>query len=335
MKTKIQALINRILIIGLICILASGCKKKEESEPTPLPSPTLTTTDVLEVLMYTAKSGGSIGSDGGSTVTARGVCWSTKDKPTISDNKTNDGSGAGSFTSKLNNLLPNTKYYLRAYATNGNGTGYGPTLVFTTVSDKLTDIDGNEYPVIQIGNQVWMAENLKTTRLNNGMSISNLTDNTEWIYSLSPAYCWYNNDMATYKNTYGGLYNWYAVNSGRLCPEGWHVPTVNDWEALIFYLGDKTIAGNKLKETGTTHWYNNPNATNETGFTGLPGGERADNGAFVDVRYYGLFWSSSENENEYGKAYNYVLGYQSNGLDKYNNGKFFGFSVRCIKDINN
>lgn len=136
--------------------------------------------------------------------------------------------------------------------------------------------------------------------------------------------------MASYKGTYGALYNWHAVNSGRYIRGGWHVPAVNDWEALIFYLGVEYTAGLKLKEAGTTLGNDNPNATNENGFTGLPGGERTDLGAFCDLRYYGFFWSS--NENEYGMAYDYLLGYLSNGFYKYCNKKFFGLSLRCIKD---
>jgi len=156
------------------------------------------------------------------------------------------------------------------------GTAYGTQVSFTTLmSGQFSDIDGNVYNTITIGTQIWMKENLKTTKYNDGSSIPLVTDNTAWINLSTPGYCWYNNDAATYKSAYGAMYNWYTVNTGKICPPNWHVPTDTQWETLITYLGGKIIAGGKMKETGTAHWTSpNIGATNETGFTALPGGYR-------------------------------------------------------------
>lgn len=168
-------------------------------------------------------------------------------------------------------------------------------------AQTVTDIDGNVYNTVTIGTQTWMAENLKTTRYNDGTPIPLISDSIAlvgyqkvqfWKLLNTGAYCWYNH-KAEYKNIYGALYNSYAVNTNRLCPSGWHVPTFGDWRTLTSYLVD-SIAGGKLKENGIEHW-NIPNigATNETGFTALPGGGRSEDGYFFDLGYRGIFWSSA------------------------------------------
>ena len=157
----------------------------------------------------------------------------------------------------------------------------------------VTDIDGNVYDIIEIGTQSWMAENLKVTRLNDGSGIDNTTDNNTWSTLSGSAYCWYDNN-ASNKNAYGGLYNYYAVQTGKLCPMGWHVPTKNDWEKLQTFLGGEGVAGGKMKETGTTYWASpNTGANNESGFNARGGGVRLSNGTFGDLKNYGLWWSSS------------------------------------------
>ncbi len=139
----------------------------------------------------------------------------------------------------------------------------------------VTDIDNNHYEAVRIGSQLWMAENLKTTRYNDGTPIPLVTDSLEWDNLVTPAYCWYRNDPVTYGETYGALYNLHVVSTGILCPSGWHVPSDAEWTVLSDYLGGESVAGGKLKEAGTTHWYTpNAGATNETGFTALPGGIR-------------------------------------------------------------
>jgi len=247
--------------------------------------PVITTTVVDNITPNSATSGGNITSDGGAPVTARGVCWSTNQNPTIADNTTNDGSGTGSFTSGITGLSPGQTYYVRAYATNSAGTGYGDEKSFTTLfcPSTVTGNDGNVYQVVRIGNQCWMAENLRTTRYANGDAIPQVTGNSTWSSLSTGAWCWYDNDNQ-YENPYGKLYNWHAVADSRnICPAGWHVPTDAEWDALANFLGGSNVAGGKMKATGTAHW-NSPNtdATNSSGFTGLPGGYRY---------YYGYFYS--------------------------------------------
>lgn len=339
MKTKYKILVYPILIIGLCCLLLNSCKKKDDNTPTPGPTPTLTTAEVTNVLINTAKCGGTISSDGGSTITEKGVCWSTHTSPTTSDNKTNDGAGAGLFTSEIKGLLPATTYYLRAYATTSNGTGYGSSMVFTTLSDNLTDIEGNVYKTVQIGDQIWMAENLKTTKYNDGTNIPLVTNGDDWSILTTPAYCWYNNDMASNKLTYGALYNWYAIHTGKLCPVGWHVPSDAEWYTMEHYV-DSTIndpnvinyrgtdCGTKLKNT--SGWDNSGNGTNNYNFKALPGGGRYLGGAFFHIGDIGNWWSSTEYQNTNG-WFRTLLG-NSPASYRTNGNKFLGFSVRCIRD---
>ena len=298
----------------------------------PVEVPTLTTTAVTEITRTTASSGGNITDDGGGAVTSRGVCWSTSTNPTTADSHTTDGEGTGTFTSILTGLIQATTYYVRAYATNSAGTAYGNQEVYTTPPGSVTDADGNVYQTIAIGTQTWMVANLKTTKYNNGTDIPPVTDNTEWINLESPGYCWYDNDEASYKDTYGALYNWYAVNTGMLCPDGWHVPTDSEWTALEDYLGGWEEAGGKLKETGTAHW-NSPNtgASNESGFTALPGGVRNHTtGIFESIGLYGDWWS--ETEIDINTSWFRDLSYSSISVEKIIGHKEYGFSIRCIKD---
>jgi uncharacterized protein (TIGR02145 family) len=203
--------------------------------------------------------------------------------------------------------------------TNGNQTG------------TLTDKDGNTYKTVTIGTQTWMAENLKTTQYNDGTPIPLVTDANAWYNLSTPGYCWYNNEEATYKATYGALYNWYTVNTGKLCPTGWHVPTDAEWTVLTDFLGGEAVAGGKLKEAGFTHWYDpNTSATNETGFTALPGGYRGGGGYFYGIGYYGGWWSSTEGDAD-GAWGRYVY-YSNSDVYRNYNDKLVGFSVRCVRD---
>jgi uncharacterized protein (TIGR02145 family) len=194
----------------------------------------------------------------------------------------------------------------------------------------VTDADGNRYQTVTIGKQVWMSENLKTTKYNDGTAIPLVTDNTEWG-KATPGYCWYNNDQATYGNTYGAIYNWHTVRTGKLCPVGWHVPTDKEWTILTTYLGGESIAGGKLKETGFNHWFSpNTGASNEAGFTALPGGNRHFNGSFNYIGNFGYWWSGPEGTNDL--AWYRYIGYNFSSAGRYNYGNELGFSVRCVKD---
>jgi len=192
------------------------------------------------------------------------------------------------------------------------------------------DGDGNHYDTVVIGTQVWLKENLKTTRYNDGVQIPLVTGNDKWASMTSGIYCWYDNNPE-YKEIYGALYNWYAVNTGKLCPKGWHVPSDTEWSTLINYLGGKKVAGGKLKENGTTHWKSpNVDATNETGFTALPGGCRYFNGSFYGLTVSGYWWSASDSDTY--KAWYRDIGYYYSYICRDIFPKRNGLSVRCVRD---
>jgi uncharacterized protein (TIGR02145 family) len=302
---------------------------------------TLSTQSLSSISSTTAATGGNISSDGGATITARGVCWSTTANPTTTDSKTIDGVGIGSFTSSLTGLSANTIYYVRAYATNSVGTAYGNEISFTTASygTPVTDADGNIYNTVTIGTQTWMAENLKTTKYNDGSTIPLVTDNAAWAALTTPGYSWYNNDSVSYSATYGALYNWYSLNTGILCPTGWHVPIDNEWKTLEMYLGltqaeadttgwRGTEQGTQLKNT--SGWNSGGNGTNNIGFSALPGGLRYSFGSFWDGGSKGHWWSSTEFDASY--AWNRSIYYGYGNVFRLNYEKQNGFSVRCLKD---
>jgi uncharacterized protein (TIGR02145 family) len=214
---------------------------------------------------------------------------------------------------------------------NKNDNNSNPTL------GTVIDIDGNIYHIVTIGTQVWMVENLKTTKMNDGTAIPLVTDGTAWSILTTPGYCWYKNDPATYKTPYGALYNWYAVNTGKLCPTGWHVPTDAEWTRLTTYLGGETVAGGKMKSTGTigggTGLWQNPNtgATNESGFTGVPAGCLNIDGTFIGIGYSSYCWSSSDYD--IGSAWLRYLDANNSNVLKVGVSKSNGFSVRCLRDL--
>ncbi len=248
--------------------------------------PTVTTSPVTSVTDVTATGGGEVTENGGGTVSAKGVCWSTESEPTLSDDFTSDGTGTGVFTSNLSGLTKSTTYYVRAYATNLAGTAYGEEVTFRTYEGTVSDYNGNNYWTVKIGDQVWMAQNLKTTRYADGSDIPLVEGGTAWDALVAPdkGYCWYEN-MTSHRDTYGGLYNWAAAMNGAAgsdanpsgiqgaCPDGWHLPSDAEWTVLSDYLGGGGVAGGKMKEAGTVLWDSpNTGATNESGFSALPAG---------------------------------------------------------------
>lgn len=318
-------------------------------ESAPIQTAVVTTDPVSSVRSASAVSGGFVNSTGGASITAKGICWSTATGPTLEDPHTMDGTGDEHYMSQLTGLSGNTTYFVRAYTTNIAGTAFGNELSFKTFSDSaavvlfnpilfnpqltygtIMDYDWNTYKTIQIGTQIWMAENLKATSFNNGEQIANLSEEAIWTDYPLDAFCWYDNDIA-FKTNYGSLYNWHAIKTGKLCPTGWHVPSSEDFNSLITYLGGENGADGKLKETGTVHWLSpSTAANNESGFSALPGGYLSS-GEFMSFRIAGYWWSSSENDSE---SASYML-------LEYNNGtagvepaglKTTGMSVRCIKD---
>jgi len=281
-------------------------------------APTVTTASITNITETTATSGGNVTVQGSSSVSARGVCWSTTQNPTTSDAKTADGSGTGSFTSNVTGLTANTPYYVRAYATNSEGTSYGSQVSFTTTGGSagepcpgmptITDSrDGQVYPTVQIGSQCWLQKNM------------NYSTGNSWCYDNNSSNC----------NTYGRLYDWQTAFGA--CPSGWHLPSDAEWTALTDFLGGESVAGGKMKEAGIVHWASpNTGATNSSGFTALPGGYRYNSGGFDNLTYYTNFWLSTELSSTTAWARSLV--YNNEDVYRYNNLKPNGFSARCIQD---
>ncbi len=298
----------------------------------------VTTGDVTDITHESAVSGGEVTDDGGLGVTARGVVWSYYEDPTVDDNQgmTSDGTGTGEFNSDITGLLSDQIYYVRAYATNSEGTSYGEEKSFETEREPVYDIDGNKYTTVDIGNQTWMVENLRTTKLNDESPITEVTDGADWAAQTEPAYSWYANYGEKFKDVMGALYNFYTVATGKLCPDGWRVPTDNDWQELIKILDGAEVAGGKLKST-TVHWSSpNEGATNESGFTALPGGLRFgdaegefDEGEFVYLNELGAWWAYLFTWDKGGRSY--ILSYATEFIGKTDAPLNVGMSVRCIK----
>ncbi|HNW88911.1 MAG TPA: fibrobacter succinogenes major paralogous domain-containing protein [Bacteroidales bacterium] len=205
-------------------------------------------------------------------------------------------------------------------------------LIIKTQAQTVTDIDGNVYNIVNIGTQVWMAENLRVTKYKDGTAIPLVSNETSWAYLTSPGFCWYLNNDTTYGDIYGALYNWYAVNTAKLCPAGWHVPRDAEWTELANYLGGLSVAGGKLKETGTEHWASpNTGATNETYFTALPGGSRTADGSFSAMGSFGIFWSTDTVSAAHAKSR--ALSFNNDDMTSNINLKTQGVSVRCLCDL--
>jgi len=197
----------------------------------------------------------------------------------------------------------------------------------------VTDSDGKVYNTVVIGTQCWMAENLSTTRYKDGSPIPLVSEDIIWIGLTSPGYCWYDNDSMLYYNTYGALYNWHAVNTGNLCPYGWHVPSISDWHLLITNVGGYSVAGGKLKETGWDHW-NMPNegATDEFGYTARPGGSRGNfSGDYFSIQELGRWWTATPGSQGWDASMR-TMYYWDDDIVSASAHKRNGFSVRCIKD---
>lgn len=196
----------------------------------------------------------------------------------------------------------------------------------------VTDYEGTIYKTIKIGKQLWMGENLRSTRLNDGTKLANITDGMIWgnPVASAPAYCWYNNDSISYMSTYSALYNYYAVKTTKLCPTGWHVPSDGEWTTMVALFGQPGESGGKLCEAGDLHWQFNMYATNESGFTALPGGHRYINyGAFLEMGKAGYWWTSTPWDSY--QAYYHGI-YPGIGVISAWVENGVGYSIRCIKD---
>jgi uncharacterized protein (TIGR02145 family) len=202
-----------------------------------------------------------------------------------------------------------------------------PAIAYGTISD----IDGNRYKTVKIGDQWWMAENLKTTKLNNGDIIPGITDNVKWAVQTSPAYCWYGDHSGSFAQAYGAYYCWFAVKTGKLCPVGWHVPKESEWNQLSDFSGGKNIAGGKLKSKSSGYWKSpNTGASDEVGFNALPGGFRNFSGAYASTGEVGYWWLAEQFSNS--EALFRCLTFDSIIMYEGYIPKQTGMPVRCIKD---
>jgi uncharacterized protein (TIGR02145 family) len=415
------------IVFLIFSIILNSCRKEEV--------PTVTTSEITNITGTTASSGGIVTNEGTSSVITRGVCWSTSTKPTIADRKTSDGGGAGIFLSYITGLRGgHADYFVRAYATNNEGTGYGLEMLLTTLGQiplaetqlptnisslgvvtlngavnpnylttnvtfeygttvsygnyiesvqnqlaengtsskvyaivtgldagttyhfrikavnslgttvghditfippsPVIDIEGNVYQTVTIGEQTWMAENLKTTKFNNGDLLGTTNPATKDLSGESkPIYQWAYDGDESNVSSYGRLYTWYAANDSRkLCPTGWHFPDFLEWDKLKVYVGRD---GGKLKETGLTHWLpSNEGATNESGFTALPGGNRYYWGVFIGKGLEADWWQLAEfSPGCCAFAFGVYSGSRSIGNEgTYWFGEDNGFSIRCLKN---
>jgi uncharacterized protein (TIGR02145 family) len=326
-----------IIMIFVFLVLFHACKKEEPLSLITEPAYSITYHSVVCGLKWLGDSYNYV---------EGGVCYSETHNPSYTDQKIRIDNPTIESVSNLqiNNLLPDNKYYIRSYLISFTGTAekinYGNEVEFTTLSfdetihfnevltyDTISDIDGNIYKTIMIGNQIWMAENLQTTRLYDGTSITpvNFSELELNYMNTNPAYGWYDNYPEYCKPTFGKLYNWFAVNTGKLCPAGWNVASVYDWETLISYLGGRDIAGDKLKETGIAHW-DPPNAesTNESGFTALPS---------LAPGVSEGWWSRTQlGTEEYANVWSYWVGGNYSKVERGDVRTNTGLHVRCIKD---
>ena len=300
-------------------------KGEEKYSPTTLVqiAPVLTTKSALNITGTTATSGGYIKTNGGSDITSKGIVWSLATNPTIAlTTKTNDGIGSVDYKSYITGLYPSRKYYVKSYATNVIGTSYGNEINFIA-----------DYNQILIGSQVWSDSNLNVSTYRNGDIIPQVTDQTAWNNLTTGAWCYYLNDTGA-EIYYGKLYNWYAVTDPRgLAPEGFHVPSDDEWKTLNDHIDSEKIKGVKKKVLREKHQYVDGDKI-ESRFKGLPGGARLikDFGCyFSSIGFDGAWWSSSENVTK-SDLYNTLNYFFLGGANDYSFNKQFGFSVRCIKD---
>lgn len=321
---------------------SAGISIRCVKDPNSVSLATLITKSLTSISHSDAIGGGEITSDGGAIVTVRGICWNTTGNPTTNDNKTSDGQGIGSFTSILDDLTASTTYYVRAYATNSQGTAYGNEVTFTTTNiytsgTFIDDRDSHEYKWVQIGEQTWMAENLAYLPSVSPPDSIFYTDPFYYVYDYLGTEVNAAKSTANY-STCGVLYNWPAVSTA--CPEGWHLPRDDEWKQLEMALGmtqDQVDAsgwrgadqGTQMKTT--SGWIENGNGTNSSGFSGPPGGCLLRNDHFGGLGYIGGWWSSTEYFES--KPWLRGLSYHYSSVSRYyevNEGD--AYSVRCLRD---
>jgi uncharacterized protein (TIGR02145 family) len=299
-------------------------------QPSPnIVLPTVNLSGLYKILPFSIDFSADISSDGGGQILAKGIVYSTHNLPTLLDFTIMRGPDAGSFTGSISSLLPNTTYYIRAFATNNLGTRYSNQLLENT-SLIATDIDGNMYPGIKIGTQTWLSKNLNVTKYQNNDNIDHVISSITWLSLVEGAWA-YSDNSSSYGGTYGKLYNWFAATDQRkICPIGWKIPSDEDWTILTDFLGGLDVAGGKLKSTGISLWQIPNNwANNLSYFSGLPGGYRDESGQFLGLGYYGLWWSSTSDGTNALSRYVYN---EFNYASKDSSGKNQGLAIRCLME---
>lgn len=333
LKGKTLMMIRRryfgILCLLLLMLISEGCSKEKISDngsDQSEPPAELTLPEIDKIASRFARVSWSIYEDEWNTMTETGICYGLSPAPTINDYKIVGGNALGGFQIRLSGLEINTKYYLRIYVKTNKGLFYGSIVNFTTLGVAQLE-------AVTIGSQIWSKQNLNIEVFKNGDDIPIVTQWNYWAVLNSPGACYWQNTL-TYRNKYGLLYNWYAVNDPRgLAPEGWHIPTESEWNTLIEYLGGPSVAGGKLKAAGLDHWLSpNKGATNTSGFSALPGSSRGDDAVATypySIGYIGIWWSSNQVNQE---ASAYYLSNESAAISKTESFFQAGYSIRCIKD---
>jgi Fibrobacter succinogenes major domain (Fib_succ_major). len=295
-------------------------------------TPVLETNSVVVKTYNSIACGGMITSDAGGQIVSKGVCWSENPEPSITDSKAVSTQEGNTYSCFVQNLKSNTKYYIRAYATNSVGTNYGSVKSFTLwlnyQESPLKDIEGNEYKSVRVGEQVWMQENLRTTKFQDGTSLTTLNLQSEWNEKNAPGY-YVNVDNVSF----GYIYNGYAISANKnICPAGWHIPTQAEWETLINYLGGYSVAGDLMKGSATMYWGKSGNDVyNLSGFTALPNGYVGSDGTSHDKLQDASFFVSTFDA-QGNPSFSTIESDLSSIQLSQTSSKVSGVSIRCIKD---
>lgn len=357
-STKIKQLAKEASILGLFLVFMFAY---QACQPLESDNPLLMTIDHMEFVSEGSyKITGTLASLGDREILEHGICWSESEKPDMECSLMELGppSSTGEFSATLSGLSASTTYYFRAFAVRDDITEYSEEKAFTTrlaAENMVMDVDGNIYRTVQIGEQIWMADNLKATMYPDKSPIPLTEDVMEWFHFTreSHGYCWYEN-VLTHGYAYGGLYTWAAATAAHdgirlieegvqgVCPDGWHLPSDDEWKQLEMHLGMSqeeadaskwrgTDQGGRLKQEGIEYWKSpNTGATDELRFSALPGGFRHGSGEFKEVNQSARFWTSSSNG--YSYAWFRELDNDNAAIFRDFSGVYCGHAVRCVKD---
>jgi uncharacterized protein (TIGR02145 family) len=336
---EMKRIVNQLSIILIAAYGFVHCKcNQEEANPEPqivINPPQVETLQASAISDTSASCGGRIQADGSIKLVAGGLCWNTLPNPDLKNGQSMLLADSGTFTTSIRSLKASTRYFMRAFAIWNSDTSYGNQIEFSTAD--LCDVEGNTYKSVKIGSQIWMKENLKVRHFRNGDPINNIQSPIQWKSWYHGAYADYNND-AEYSKVNGICYNGYILADPRgLCPTGWHIPSNEEWLIMENFLGGSSVAGGKIKTTGSIDkgdgpWYPpNFNATNSSGFSALPAGHRNMDGSFHEDGKSAYWWTSStipDNYNGTVKGMDYYMESIYTSNERFGN----GYTIRCLKD---